>query len=82
MWPPPMCAPSGRPRGEGVSLVAVGRGGVGAGAWGEALSPPPALLRGDAIGGGVVCCRWCATEGLLGGAAAARLRRLLFFRHR
>ena len=49
------CAPNG-PRGEGVPL-AVRRGGVGAGARGAALSPPPALSRGDAIGVGVVYCR-------------------------
>ena len=34
------------------------------------MSPPPALSHGDAIGGGVVYCRWGAMEGL-GGAARA-----------
>ena len=45
-------------------------GSVGAGARGPALPLPPALSRGGAIGGGVVYCRWGATEGL-GGAARA-----------
>ena len=52
--------------------LAVRRGGVGAGARGAALSPPPALSRGGAIGGGVVYCRWGATEGLGGAARALR----------
>ena len=46
------------------------RGDVRVRARGAALSPPPALSRGGAIGGGVVCCRWRTT----GGQAGARER--------
>ena len=44
--------------------LAEARGGVGARARGAALSLSPALSRGGAVGGGVVCCRWRAMGGL------------------
>ena len=43
------------------------RGDVGTRARGAAPSLPPALSRGGAIGGGVVCCRWRSMRGA-GGA--------------
>ena len=38
-------------------------GDVGTRARGAASSLPPAPSRGGAIGGGMVCCRWCSVRG-------------------